>query len=124
MARQTGNKSTRNVPSENNPNEFTITTALSKIGPAKNPPEYINHAQFTMTTYEFIMELYKLTPITTNVPPKVEAELIQRVFIPHTLAKGFVTAMANVIDSYEREHNVTLQNNRNPSPDDTLEIWK
>ncbi len=124
MAKQATTKTGRTIPQATNQGEVQIAPALSKAGPPQNPPIYVNHALFTMTTHEVIIDLYKLSPVPNSNPPKAEAEYVQRIYLPHSLAKGFVTGLANVIGSYEKDNNQQIINNRNPSEDDNVVIWK
>lgn len=104
--------------------EVQISHILKEIGEPENQSLYANHAQFSMTTHEIIIDLFKISPVPGSNPQHVKSEYLQRIFIPHSLGKGFATALANIIDSYERDNNVQVQNNRTPPKEDTIVIWK
>src|SRR4030067_1929474 len=65
---------------------------------------YANHAQFTVTDKEVNLDFYfvGVSPTAT-----IEASFTQRIVIPHALAKGFATGLANAIASYEAGQGVT-----------------
>lgn len=84
---------------------------------------YANHAQLAVTANDMIMDLYILGP-TPGYPDRPEATLVQRVVIPHALAKGLATALANLVAAYERGTGNILPLNRTPDADDTIEIWE
>lgn len=84
---------------------------------------YANHAQLSITPNEIIVDLFVLAPIPGQAE-KPEATLVQRVVIPHGLAKGLATALANLVAGYERETGKLIPFNRTPDPDDVIEIWE
>lgn len=81
---------------------------------------YANHAQFVISDKEVLIDLYF---VGFSYNAKVEAVFLQRVVIPHTLAKGFATGLANAIASYESGQGVILPNQRQPLSDDKITIW-
>jgi hypothetical protein len=81
---------------------------------------YANHAQFVVSDKEVSIDLFF---VGLSHASEVEAVFLQRIVIPHALAKGFATGLANAIASFEAGQGVILPNQRQPFPDDKITIW-
>lgn len=83
---------------------------------------YSNHAQIVMSSNELLIDFYQISP-SIGKQSNAEAKHIQRVILPHSLVKGFVSAIANTIADFEEKMNINLVDNRGYKEDDKLSIW-
>jgi len=87
------------------------------------PPVYANHAQISMTNNEIFLDFFRIDPLVEG-GVSVEAVHVNRVIIPHSLGKGFATAIANVIAQYEEDHGTKVPNFRVPEGSEKIKIWE
>lgn len=83
---------------------------------------YANHVQIAMTANDLVIDFFLLEPVLGKDAPK--ARKIQRVYLPIIQAKGLATALANVVDSYEKIIGFALPNLRKPDESDTIKLWE
>lgn len=102
----------------------SLLPALQKAKESDTAPRiYANHVRFSVNSNEIIIDLYRIeSEFATAETP--QAFLLQRVFIPHGLGKGFATALANAIARFEKAIGTNFPNNREPDPEDIINIWK
>jgi len=95
---------------------------LGKTPLSTDAPIYSNYVQINANPQEFTLDFYEISP----KPGGRDANMkhISRVFIPSGLAKGFVTAMANLVDKLEQDPKIKLLNSREDFPGDSIQIWK
>lgn len=102
---------------------FSIQELLGKTTDTpKNPDVYSNYVQFLITQNELFIDLYYISP-TNAFNPTPRAEFTQRIVLPHSLAKGFVTAMANAIDVFEKDTETEIPNKREKVDTENIIIW-
>lgn len=102
--------------------EIKISDLISSVKVPENPDIYVNHAQFAVSGNEVFVDLYFISP-NPGDPHAVTAAFKQRIILPHTIVKGFATAMANSVARFELETNIVLPNQREQQPDDKITIW-
>lgn len=96
-------KRTPNRDSHANELEQLLSTAEDV---QTGPDIYTNHIQITASIHHFIVDLYMVAPPVGKARP--HARRIQRVFLPTTLAKGFSSALQEVISKFETETGIEL----------------
>lgn len=101
--------------------EMTVSELTTKATKSFERDSYSNHIQVAITPNELFVDFYYLSPSVSKTQPVVEH--VQRVVVPVSLAKGLTTALANVIASYEAEHETVLANSREADPEDKITIW-
>ncbi len=102
----------------------SLEEAYGKINVDELPPVlYANHVRFQANANEFLMDLYNVAPLPGK-DNRISLKLLQRVAVPHHLAKGFVTAFANVIAFWEEADGITLLNQREIHETDRIVIWE
>lgn len=84
---------------------------------------YANHSQFIVTSSEVFIDLYLVTPIPGH-PAEPHAKFVQRIILPHSSVKGFVTGLANAVAGHEGKADIVIPNRREKAETDTIEIWK
>ena len=89
----------------------------------ETPATYSNHVQLLINQNEIFIDFYRIEPSSTD-SPKPNVILAQRTIVPLGIAKGFATAMANLVDGLEKELGIVLPNNRKNVPTDTIKIWE
>ncbi|MEW6241346.1 MAG: DUF3467 domain-containing protein [Chloroflexota bacterium] len=119
--------SKRNKPSTTKANRGLQTVNLGQLIAGATDQStgqflYANHAQFAVTDKEVYIDLY-FVGLSPNSYTQAEARFLQRVIIPHALAKGFATGLANAVANYETGEGVIFPNQRQPSLDDKVTIW-
>jgi hypothetical protein len=102
--------------------EIPLTEIFKNANVVDSPDIYANHAQFTITVNEIIIDLYKIFPDHKS-KIGVSSERLQRVFIPHSLGKGFVEGLANAIQNYQDDTGNQLVNNREKTENDKIKVW-
>lgn len=102
--------------------EIPVNELLVKAVRSDNPDFYSNHVQVSISANELFIDFYYLSPTPGNAAKPI-AKHIQRTISPIALAKGLASALANVIATYEEEHNVTLPTTREPGAEDKIKIW-
>jgi hypothetical protein len=117
----------RNHPQQQRPSEQvqalnTRTLILNAKDDRPAPTVYANHAQFSMGENELYLDFYRIEPEPAD-PRNVQAFLVQRVAIPHGLAKGLATAVANLVAGFENALGIAIPLNRTPDPNDLIKIW-
>lgn len=92
------------MPKRSSPNASTgidISKIIARASKDKSLPDiYANHAQFTASKQEFIIDLFRIAPDPIDLQ-KLQANFLQRIIIPTAMAKGFVTAMAMGLEKFE-----------------------
>lgn len=101
--------------------DITVADLLSKAGKTFDRDSYSNHIQVAITANELFIDFYYISPAAGKSTPTMDH--VQRIVIPVSIAKGLATALANVVVSYEAEHDTTLPNSREPDPEDKITIW-
>ena len=102
--------------------EYKISDLMNSAEVLDNPDIYINHARFMVTSSEIVIDLYKISPLQGE-DLTVKSERVQRLFLPHSLGKGFVEGLANAINNFEEDNNVKLINSRARAPRDKIKVW-
>jgi hypothetical protein len=74
-----------------------------------------------MTNSEVYMDFYLINPYPGR--KDLKADPVARILIPPSLVKGFVTAVANMVDHHEKATEIEIQNSRTPLENDTIKIW-
>lgn len=82
---------------------------------------YANYAEFSMTNSEVYMDFYLINPSPGR--KDLKADPVARILIPPSLVKGFVTAVANMVDHHEKAIDTEIPNSRTPLESDTIKIW-
>lgn len=103
--------------------QVDTTKFIAKTPLTTNPNIYSNYVQFNINPNEITIDFYELSsnPAQMAAP---NTKHLQRVFIPAGLGKGFVSALANIIDIVEKDSGVVLPNSREKTESDVFEIWK
>lgn len=103
--------------------EVNIPDLIRKATDKSGVPIYANHAQFSIGANEINIDLYQLgnNPIQLGKP---QAIFVQRIVIPFSLVKGFVSALANIVKRFERDTGITIENTRPKDSEDILDVWK
>jgi hypothetical protein len=114
----------RNHLPHEQPREYVDLNSVIKA--AKNqedaPRLYANHATFSITMNEIHIDLYRIEPNEAD-SRKIKAVMLQRLIIPIGLAKGFATALANLIAGYEKITGLKIPNNRTRDESDAFVLW-
>lgn len=104
--------------------DFDLSDALADATLSDREDIYSNHAQVVVTDGEIIIDFYKLGPgkrMKEGYP--LEATRVQRVYLPHSLGKGLVDAIANSIINYQEKSGIELPNHRDKRDTDKVNIW-
>jgi hypothetical protein len=108
--------------SDQNRREISLTEILANSKINDIPDIYANHAQFVVTQSEIIIDLFKISP-DSNSDIGVNAIRIQRIFLPHSIGKGFVEGLANAINNFQHDTGIELVNTRDKNPNDKIKVF-
>lgn len=76
---------------------------------------YSNYAHITATLNEFVFDFYRVMPSFDN-KDSPKALHVQRVIVPANTAKGFISALNEIVKTYEQEIGIDLQDQRDTPP--------
>ncbi len=92
------------------------------IIPEAFPFSFANHAQIMIQGETLFLDFYILYP-SPGVDAKPTLRLVHRIVLPLEQAKGFTSAIANMVASYELTTEKKLPNLRGDNPTDLMKIW-
>lgn len=102
---------------------FNVEDAIKNLEvDPKFPLDYANYVHFLAGQYDITIDFFHLATDVSNMEI-LNPQLVRRVVIPISMAKGFVTAMANSIVLLEEGTGLEVPLLREPNPNDKIKIW-
>lgn len=86
---------------------------MAKADTSQTGPDlYSNHVQITSSLHDFALDFYRLAPSREH-GQTVKATLLQRIFIPTSMAKGLASALSEIIKEFEDGTGIELIDSKN-----------